>query len=220
VKNILKILVVDDHSLVREGLRQVLKGMDPQTEVLQAADCVTAFATVRNHPDLDLVLLDYHLPDVTGLDALAVLGEQHPDIPVLLLSGTASETIMRQALSGGAAGFITKSSLSDELIRAVQQVLAGDVYLPPELDTDFSPLQEEIEDKNVLTQRQTLVLRSLLDGHSNREIGELLHISEETVKTHITAILRYFGAQNRTQAVVAATRVGYKPLSDGITTDP
>lgn len=200
---------------MREGLYQVLKGMSTDTTVLQAADCSQALRLVRMHADLDLLLLDYHLPDATGLDALALLGEQHPDIPVLLLSGTASVPVMRQALRSGAAGCITKSSLSEELVHAVDTVLRGGVYVPPELaDSDFSPLCAD-EDKATLTHKQTLVLRSLLDGHSNREIADLLHISEETVKTHITSILRYFSAQNRTQAVVTATRLGYRPLSDG-----
>jgi len=208
-----KILVVDDHALVREGLRQVLKGLDENLDVLQAAHCAQAFALADTHGDLDLVLLDYHLPDMNGLEALSVFGERHPELPIVLLSGTASLPIMRQVLQAGAAGFVTKSSVSDELLRAVQTVLNGDIYLPQELSAS-EPLDAGAPAaKSVLTQRQELVLRCLLDGLANREIADHLHVSEETVKTHVTAILRHFDVQNRTQAVVAAARIGYRPIS-------
>lgn len=208
----MKILVVDDHSLVREGLCQVLKGLDENMQVLQAATCAQGFAMAKLHPDLDLVLLDYHLPDMTGLAALAVFGQRHPELPILMLSGSANIQIMRQVLQAGAAGFVTKSSLSDELLGAVRRVLDGDVYLPQELDAlPTDALAPMASDKQPLTQRQELVLRELLDGRSNREISQVIGISDETVKTHVAAILRYFAVQNRTQAVVAAARLGYKP---------
>jgi DNA-binding NarL/FixJ family response regulator len=209
----LKILVVDDHALVREGLRQVLKGLEDNLEVLQAGTCGQAFAMADTHGDIDLVLLDYHLPDMTGLDALAIFGEKHPELPIVLLSGQASTQIMRQVLQAGAAGFVTKSSVSDELLRAVRRVLDGDVYVPQELTAATTAASDAANGKAPLTQRQELVLRCLLDGLSNRDIAEQLHVSEETVKTHVAAILRYFDVQNRTQAVVAAARFGYQSLS-------
>ncbi len=210
----MKILVVDDHALVREGLRQVLKGLDENLEVLLSGNCNQAFALAQIHDDLDLVLLDYHLPDMNGLDALAIFGERHPELPVILLSGSANIQIMRQVLEAGAAGFVTKSSLSDELLHAVRQVMQGNVYLPQELTSEFGTLQNLPGlQKSPLTQRQDLVLRCLLDGLSNKDIADLLHVSEETVKTHVAAILRHFDVQNRTQAVVAAARVGYRPMA-------
>lgn len=206
----MKILVVDDHALVREGLRQVLKGLDESVEVLQAGTCAQAFATTQSHSDLDLILLDYRLPDMTGLEALAIFGQQHPELPIVMLSGSANVQIMRQVLQAGAAGFVTKSSLSDELLGAVRRVLDGDVYLPHELETDTPPEQPDpASERPALTQRQELVLRGLLDGQSNREISQALNVSEETIKTHVTAILRHFAVHNRTQAVVAAARCGY-----------
>ncbi len=208
----MKILVVDDHALVREGLRQVLKGLDTPLDVLQAGTCEQAFALANTHGDLDLVLLDYHLPDMNGLEALAIFGEQHPELPIVLLSGQANTQIMRQVLQAGAAGFVTKSAVSDEMLRAVRSVLDGFVYVPQELQNACNPANEAV-DRPPLTQRQELVLRCLLDGLANREIAEQLHISEETVKTHVAAILRHFDVQNRTQAVVAAGREGYRPIS-------
>jgi DNA-binding NarL/FixJ family response regulator len=210
---LVKILVVDDHALVREGLRQVLKGLEENLEVLQAGNCEQAFVLAHKHGDLDLVLLDYHLPDMNGLDALAIFGDRHPELPIVLLSGSANTQIMRQVLQAGAAGFVTKSCVSDELLRAVRSVLDGDIYLPQELTSAPLTNPQERNGRALLTQRQELVLRCLLDGLANREIAEHLHVSEETVKTHVAAILRHFDVQNRTQAVVAAARSGYRPLS-------
>jgi DNA-binding NarL/FixJ family response regulator len=208
-----KILVVDDHALVREGLQQVLQGLQEQVEVLQAANCGQAFDIALNNPDLDLILLDFHLPDMTGLEALRILGLRHPELPVLILSASADVMMMRQVLNAGACGFVTKSSLSDELLLAVKKVLEGEVYLPMELRQDDG--SEAGQDVSRLTQRQELVLRELLDGRSNREISNTLNISDETVKSHVAAILRHFDVQNRTQAVVAAARFGYRStLSD------
>lgn len=207
----MKILVIDDHALVREGLHQVLKGLDENVSVLQAGTCAQAFAIADAHPDLDLVLLDYHLPDMTGLQALDVFGKDHPELPIVMLSGSANIQVMRQVLQSGASGFVTKSTLSDELLNAVRLVLEGDVYSPIELEADYgAPPFDAASSKPPLTQRQELVLRELLDGRSNREIGTSLNVSEETVKTHVAAILRYFDVQNRTQAVVAAARSGYR----------
>ncbi len=209
----MKILVVDDHALVREGLQQVLQGLQEQVEVLQAANCGQAFDIALNNPDLDLILLDFHLPDMTGLEALRILGLKHPELPVLILSASSDVMMMRQVLNAGACGFVTKSSLSDELLFAVKKVLEGEVYLPMELRQDEG--SESSLDVSRLTQRQELVLRELLDGRSNREISNTLNISEETVKSHVAAILRHFDVQNRTQAVVAAARFGYRStLSD------
>ena len=212
-EKLVKILVVDDHALVREGLRQVLKGLEENLEVLQAGNCEQAFVLAHRHGDLDLVLLDYHLPDMNGLDALAIFGERHPELPIVLLSGSANTQMMRQVLQAGAAGFVTKSCVSDELLRAVRSVLDGDIYLPQELTSSPPLIQQDPVGRPLLTQRQDLVLRCLLDGLANREIAEQLHVSEETVKTHVAAILRHFDVQNRTQAVVAAARIGYRPLS-------
>lgn len=206
-----KILVVDDHALVREGLRQVLKGVEEDLEVLQAGTCEDAFLHAERHNDIDLVLLDYHLPDMNGLEALTVFRERHPALPIVMLSGSANIQIMRTVLQAGAAGFVTKGCVSDELLRAVHKVLNGDIYLPQELTN--IPVSDDPNSKAPLTHRQELVLRCLLDGNSNREIAGHLHVAEETIKTHVAAILRHFEVQNRTQAVVAAARIGFRPFS-------
>jgi DNA-binding NarL/FixJ family response regulator len=214
----LKILVVDDHALVREGLCQVLKGLDPAepTEVMQAPDCAQAFALSQQHPDLDLVLLDYHLPDMNGLAALAIFGKNHPELPVVMLSGSANPSIVQQALAQGAAGFVTKSGLSDELLYALRRVLSGEIYRPADLgpfsgfETASSSNQQQAP---VFSPRQLEVLQLLLDGCTNREIGAQLFVGDETIKTHVTTIMRAFNAKTRTQAATEAARWGYRKSS-------
>jgi len=209
----LKILVVDDHALVRAGLSQVLKGLDEQVNVLEAPHCARAFELAAQHPDLDLVLLDYHLPDMNGLEALTIFGKNHPELPIVMLSGSVNPQIMRQVLAKGAAGFLTKSGLSDELLTALRLVLAGDVYLSPDLlSTPAYANATSTHTENapaLLTPRQEEVLYLLLNGRSNKEISQTLELADETTKSHVTGILRAFGVQTRIQAVLAAPRFGY-----------
>jgi DNA-binding NarL/FixJ family response regulator len=206
----LKILVVDDHALVREGLRQVLKGLDEQVEVLEAGQCSRAFELAALHPDLDLVLLDYLLPDMNGLEALALFGQQHPELPVVMISGTVEPRIVRQVMALGAVGFIAKASLSSELLTILRAVLEGQIYMPPEFLAGHTALDEvDAPDGPQLTSRQHEVLGLMLSARSNKEISGTLNLSDETVKNHVSAVLRAFGVQTRMQAVLAATLRGY-----------
>lgn len=201
---------------MREGLCQVLKGLDDHVEVLEAADCARAFELAHQHADLDLVLLDYHLPDMNGLLALNVFGRRHPELPVVMLSGSVNPRIMNQVLARGAAAFLTKSGLSHELLTVIRQVLAGDVFVPPDLTNDFSVTAPgELDGVGrfpKLSPRQEEVLLLLLAGRTNREMSEVLGLAEETTKNHVTAILRAFGVRTRLQVIVEAGRQGY-PIS-------
>jgi len=206
----LKILVVDDHALVREGLRQVLKGLDEQLEVLEASQCSRAFELAAAHPDLDLVLLDYQLPDMNGVEALAVFGQRHPELPVVVISGSVDPRIVRQVMGLGAVGFIAKASLSSELLTILRSVLEGQIYVPAEfLASDTALDQIDAPGGPQLTSRQHEVLGLMLAGCSNKEISVTLDLSDETIKNHVSAVLRAFGVQTRTQAVLAATECGY-----------
>lgn len=214
----MKILVVDDHVLVREGLCQVLQGLDLQekTDVLQAATCTRALELAHFNRDLDLVLLDYLLPDMSGLAALEIFGQRHPELPVVILSGSANPSVVQQAMELGAAGFITKSSLSDTLLNALRQILAGEPYHC----ADLSPLNQPVDGlpsrlttPPVLSPRQQDVLFQLINGLTNRQICEKLSLGSETVKFHVSNILRIFGAHTRTQAALEAKRWGYDPSS-------
>jgi DNA-binding NarL/FixJ family response regulator len=205
--------VVDDHALVREGLCQVLKGLDEQIEVLEAPHCARAFELAELHHGLDLVLLDYHLPDMNGLEALAIFGKKHPELPIVMLSGSVNPQIMRQVMAQGAAGFVTKSGKSHELLAILRRVLDGEIYTPTDLlaETGQPPMEDASTGYLPLqfTRRQEEVLYLLLEGRSNKEISEVLNIADETIKTHVTAILRGFGVKSRVQAVLAAARHGY-----------
>ena len=214
----MKILVVDDHALVREGLCQVLQGFDPKevTEVLQAATCTRALELAHFNRDLDLVLLDYLLPDMNGLAALEIFGKRHPELPVVILSGSANPSVVQQAMALGAAGFVTKSSLSNTLLDALRQILAGGIYQPD----SFSPLSDTPEGVRtkfttppVLSPRQQDVLLLLLEGLTNRQICAQLSLGAETVKFHVSNILRIFGVSTRTQAALEAKRWGYDQAS-------
>jgi len=210
----LKILIVDDHALVREGLCQVLQGLNPEetTEVLQAATCARAFELAHFNPELDLVLLDYRMPDMSGLAALKIFGQRHPELPVVILSGSANPGVMAKARELGAAGFATKSCLSDKLLRTLRDILDGQICYP----SHFGPLDDRAAGATtppVLSPRQLDVLYLLQDGLTNRQICEQLSLGAETVKFHVSNILRIFGASTRTQAVLEAKRWGYDQAS-------
>jgi len=204
--NKLQILVVDDHALVREGLCQVLQGLDEPVDVLQSPNCLHAFDLAARHPDLDLVLLDYDLPGMNGLDALKVLGQAHPELPILMLSGLVNPQMVRTALASGAAGFLSKNGDSAELLAAVRLVLAGEVYVPFDLLTSAKTKPE-------FTLRQGEVLALLLDGRANKEISDALALTDDTTKNHVSALLRAFDVKTRVQLVLAASRQGYAPTA-------
>ena len=214
----MKILVVDDHALVRAGLRHVLQELDADgVEVFEAGSGTAAFAMADEHPDLDLVLLDLNMPDMSGIDALDQLGQSHPDIPVVVLSGVDDLESMRAAFDRGAAGFIHKSALSDVLVSAIRLVFSGGVYVPPQLLDPGELGGAGLGARHLssgggiplnMTERQQEVLQLVLQGKTNKEICRTLSLAEPTVKVHVSAILRILGVQSRTQAVLAATRLG------------
>jgi DNA-binding NarL/FixJ family response regulator len=204
---IMKILIVDDHALVREGLAQALQNLSPDLQLLEATDGAQALATLTPHPDMDLVLLDYHLPDSKGLEVLVEIGRVRPTLPVLMMSGLCTPQVMRQALQLGALGFLSKAAASEEFLLGVQNALKGEVVIPQALlDSRGGPQFQDF----FLSPRQERVLAHLVNGLTNREIAAALHVSEETIKTHMRSILRYFDVQNRTQAVVAAANYDFK----------
>jgi len=208
----MKILAIDDHELVREGLLQVLQTLGDGVDILQSDNAQQAFMRLIAHRDLDLILLDYHLPDMTGLEMLQELGRRAPTVPVLMISGMANAQLMRQVLTAGAAGFISKSSSSKELLRAIKVVLDGGIYTPEDLrDLEGLIVDGTMPKRASLSRTQERVFRCMIDGMSNRDIAHKLDIGEETVKSHVSSILRYFDVQNRTQAVLAGVNYGFRP---------
>ena len=211
------ILLVDDHALFREGLALVLKQQLNTTKidvsVLEADSAKTALEAIQQHQDLDLILLDLHLPDNQDFSLLQQIKSFDPSIPVAMLSANENAQKIQQALQQGASGFITKSSKSSVMISAIQLILAGGIYVPPAiLKTDFGgePLENGAKtspsstDDTItvqLTERQKEVLHFMDDGLSNKEIAKVLSMSPSTVKVHVAAILRACNVNNRTQAV-------------------
>ena len=219
----MKILIVDDHPLIREAVKHVLAQLDRGVNVLDAENCADASEMIAANPDLDLVLLDLSLPGSSGLSALESLREQHPTVPVVVLSARDEPGIVVRALDAGAMGFIPKTSSNELMLSALRLVFSGGVYVPPQaLAGDPESAQVPAATPGAgqttgmapseigLTERQTEVLSLMLQGKPNKVICRELNLAEGTVKIHVTAILKALGATNRTQAVIAASRLGLR----------
>ncbi len=219
----MKILIVDDHPLIREALRHVLTMLDNQLELIEAQNCADAMTAAAANPTLDLVLLDLGLPDADGITALEQMRERHPATPVVVLSATEQPAMVTRAIDAGAMGFIPKTSSNQLLLNALRLVLSGGVYLPVEVlrqqqeTPETAPVTAENSsgpagtprDKG-LTTRQSEVLALMVQGKPNKLICRDLNLAEGTVKIHVTAILKALGVTNRTQAVIAVGRLGWQ----------
>ncbi len=209
-KGVMKILVVDDHAVVREGLAALLRQSSADMSVLQARDGAEALDIAHKHLDLDAVLLDLSMAGLAGMPALAQFGKRHPDLPVIVLSSSEDPEDVRKALAGGALGYVPKSASPKTLLSALQLVLQGNVYVPPLMldDKASGPARGNGQQAGLgshrLTERQLDVLKLLSAGRSNKEIAIELGLSEKTVKVHVTGIFKALNVVNRTQAATAA----------------
>jgi DNA-binding NarL/FixJ family response regulator len=222
----MKILIVDDHALIRDGLQGVLKKLKRGVTVLEAADCRQAMAAVESNADIDLILLDLSLPDRDGFSVLTELRERYPAIAVAVLSGTQDSATVTKALELGAAGFIPKGTRREVMLHAFQLIFDGAVYVPqeilPQIDASQSASATPTgprEGRSIITpaeaglsERQLDVLALMMLGKSNKVICRALDLAEPTVKNHVTAILRALKVSNRTEAVIAVTELGWKLL--------
>ncbi len=202
----MKLLIVDDHAVVREGLAALLRSLAPDTVVLQARDGLEGLSLARDTPDLDAVLLDLTMP---GLDGFAAIGEFRnlsPGTPIIVLSASEDAGSIRRALAAGANGYVPKSARPQTLLSAMRLVLSGETYIPPLLVDATAP--SGTDHGSGLTPRQLDVLRLLGTGQSNKEIALVLDLSEKTVKAHVTAIFKALDVINRTQAATAARQAG------------
>ncbi len=210
----MRLLLVDDHALFREGLKLLLSGLDPKAKLEEAGDLVRALK-LADDADFDLILLDLKLPGPNGLDALAALREATDGAaPIVVLSGEDDPGVVRAAIEQGAMGFIPKSSTPEVLIQALRLVLASGVYLPPlalGARAAAAPASAPAEVKLPgITDRQMDVLRCVIRGKPNKVIARDLDISEGTVKLHLSAVFRALNAHNRTEAVYAAAKLGLR----------
>jgi DNA-binding NarL/FixJ family response regulator len=203
-----RIIIVDDHPLFRAALRQTLAAGDPSIVVEEAGDLVELNAALEADRDCDLVLLDLNMPGTRGFSGLLLLRAQYSDVPVMIISAVEDGTVVRRAFELGAAGYLSKSVGSAEIRRAIETVLAGEIFVPAgaELpaEDDQSALMRRLAS---LTPQQVRVLMMLSDGLMNKQIAYELNISEATVKAHVSAILQKLDVDSRTQAVIAAARI-------------
>jgi DNA-binding NarL/FixJ family response regulator len=215
-----KVLVVDDHELIRQALTFLLKQLDAGLEVHEADDCAQALQLACALEGLGLILLDINLPGGSGLDSLTAFRARLPAVPVVVLSASQRREDMIRAIDRGAMGFIPKSQSSQVMIAALRFVLGGGVYLPADLLLEHGPAWHgstagaggagrDYRDIG-LTERQAQVLALLVQGKPNKLICRDLDLAEGTVKVHMTAILKALHVANRTQAVIEVGRLGLK----------
>lgn len=210
----LKLLVVEDHALVREGLARLLRQLEETVKVTEAANFEAAIGVLEHERDFDLVLLDLALPGIDGFAGLNILRQRFPALPVAVISAFDDIPTVTRVLNNGASGFIPKAFSGEELLNAVREVLSGSIFRPgnPQLAkiddaVPVPPNRGSIRPAEVgLTDRQAQVLALMVRGLSNREIAEQLDLSEGTVKIHVTAVFKALGVTSRTQALVAAAR--------------
>lgn len=205
------VLVVEDHALVREGLLQTLRKLEGDVDCTGVRDAEEALALLEREGSekFDLCLLDLMLPGLNGMGCLGVLRKRYPDMPIVIISALDDRSTVDRAMRAGASGFVSKSSPGEVLLSALQQVLAGEIYIPSSLNEDASLTRKKRGNRSLaeeydLTAAQMRVLEPLIQGKTNREISELLGLTEGTVKVHVSAILKALKVNNRSQALLLA----------------
>jgi len=216
-----KILIVDDHALVRRGMGHVVRESFSDAEIVEAASAAEAMEAMAS-AGADIALVDVRMPDLDGLELLHDMRERWPNVPVIMLTSFDHAHYVRRALAEGAAGYMLKDATPEDLEQAIKVALSGggNVLSPKVIQNLFEAVEggTSIENGDVhhrptssLTQRETDILALLSEGKSNRDISRALFLSEKTVKAHLAAIFRKLGVTNRTQAAMAAVAMGIGP---------
>lgn len=209
----MKILIADDHPVLRAGLVALLRREMPDAVIVEAGSGAEALDLAASVPDLDVVVLDLVMPSMGGLEALGEFGRRHPATPRIILSSSEEPEEAREALEAGAQAYVPKSAGLQTVMYAIQAVMRGEIYIPPLLlsllgQKHGDASAEESTTKIKLTDRQIDVLRLLSAGQPNKTIAYQLQCSEKTVKAHITSIFKALNVVNRTQAAAAARQAG------------
>ncbi len=208
------VLLVDDHSVVRQGLRMFLE-LDPELEVVgEARDGAEAVRRARQLQP-DVVLMDLLMPEMDGIEATTMIRREMPDIEVIALTSVLEDEKVYSAIRAGAIGYLLKNTEADELCRAIKAAAAGQVQLSPAAAARLMRRVRAPESPDELTPRELEVLRLLAEGLANKEIARELSIGEKTVKTHVSNILSKLGVLSRTQAALQAVRMGLVDLDAG-----
>ena len=204
----MKILLADDHPLFRDGVRHVLGQLGAGVEILDAPDFPGVFRIAASHPDLDLALVDLYMPGMPGQEAIAAFRQQFPEIPLVVLTASESVQDMKAAAAAGALGYIPKSYPAPLMLDALLSVLGGGMFFPETPALTGEETARPDSGKISLTTRQRQVLALLAEGKPNKVIARALQLTEGTVKIHVAAIFRALEVSNRTEAVIAARRLG------------
>jgi DNA-binding NarL/FixJ family response regulator len=199
----IRVLTVDDHALLREGIAAVINHQTDMELVSQAASGNDAIKQYRQHRP-DITLMDLRMPDLSGIDAMIAIRAEFPEARIIMLTTFEGDVEIQRALEAGARGYLLKNMPPGDLVSVIRQVHAGKKRVPPEVAAE---LAEHMSDDN-LTAREVEVLQQVGGGNRNRDIAELLNISEETVKVHVKHIMDKLGAKDRTQAIAIAVRRG------------
>jgi DNA-binding NarL/FixJ family response regulator len=205
-----RIIVVDDHPLFRGALTQALSSALAGARIDQAASLAELEELIAQRNDTDLVLLDLSMPGVQGLSGLLLLRSQHPDIPVVVVSAHDDPETIRRCMEFGASGYVPKSLSVEEIRTAVETVLGGGIWIPPDIDLERaadSGTADVVARLSTLTPQQVRVLMMLGQGLLNKQIAFQLGVSEATIKAHVSAILQKLHVDSRTQAVIAINRI-------------
>ena len=217
----MRILIVDDHALVRRGMVYVVKEGFPDAEVVEADGSASALDQTHD-ATFDLALVDVRMPDLDGLELLRTLKAESPDMPVVMISTYDNAPYVKRALADGAAGYLLKDATPEDLAQAINVAMSGsgNVLSPRVIQNLFEEHEAAGRDNGSsgrrgeysLTQREHDILALLAEGRSNREIAQRLYLSEKTVKAHLAAIFRKLGVTNRTQAAMMAVQMGVGPI--------
>jgi two-component system, NarL family, response regulator LiaR len=211
----IRILLVDDHAVVRQGLKMFL-GLDPDLEVVGEAENGEEAIRQTRKLSPDVVLMDLLMPVMDGITAISSLRRDFPDTEVIALTSVLEDEAVMKAMRAGAIGYLLKDTQADELRHAIKAAAAGQVQLSPQAASRLMREVRAPESPEKLTERETDVLRLLALGRANKEIALELNIGEKTVKTHVSSILRKLGVPSRTQAALYAVRIGLVSMDGGI----
>jgi DNA-binding NarL/FixJ family response regulator len=211
-------LIADDHPLFRAALKGALHTQFSDLTIYESDNFDNTLCALNDLTELDLLLLDLHMPGSGDLYGLIRIRETHPSIPIVVISGTEDLSVISKVMAYGAMGFIPKASSSEDIGKAIKQVLLGDTWLPKNIKdqvADIATADQDIAQQVAsLTPQQFKVLQYLHAGLLNKQIAFELHISEATVKAHITAIFRKLDVYNRTQAVLIASKLQLEPIAN------
>lgn len=210
----MKILLADDHALFRDGMRYVLQQLSESLEILEADNFLDALRMAKQHPDLDMALLDLCMPGSDGPKSVGYFHQCYPNTPVVVVSGDDACSNMEKVMNYGAMGFVCKSSSAQTMLGALNLVLTGGVYVPPEILHHHTMESAAVDKRSShtnsygLTPRQMEVLQHLCAGMSNKEIASHIHLAEGTVKIHVAAVYQTLKVNSRLEAVRAAEYLG------------